>query len=153
MPTQPPIVIRGSGTTNAVSTWICAVSVAGFLLIAALNAERSGGKSLVAAGVAAFFGCMLLYTATLRVELEDDAISYQHFFMRRRSLRLDQIRSARGIIRASKGGKGASSYLVIEPVDPHTPSMKMRMDFFSHADVQTIRNYLGDKLKRYGKTK
>jgi hypothetical protein len=100
----------------------------------------------------AFFGCMLLYTATLRVELKDDAISYQHFFKRRRSFRLDQIRSARGTIRTSKGGKGAS-YLVIEPVDPRTPSMKMRTDFFSHADVQTIRNYLGDKLKRYGKKK
>jgi len=24
------------------------------------------------------------------------------------------------------------------------------MDFFSHADVQTIRNFFGDKLKRYG---
>jgi hypothetical protein len=152
MPSQQPIVIRGSGTTNTVSTWICSASVAGFLLIAALNAERTGGKSLLAAGVAAFFGCMLLYTATLRVELKDGEISYEHFFKRRRSLRLDQIRSAKGIIRASRGGKGAS-YLVIEPVDPQTPSMKMRMDFFSHADVQTIRNYLGDKLKRYGKKK
>jgi hypothetical protein len=31
--------------------------------------------------------------------------------------------------------------------------MKIRMDFFSHADVQTIRNFFGDKLKRYGKKK
>ena len=104
MPSQQPIVIRGSGTTNTVSTWICAASVAGFLLIAALNAERSGGRSLLAAGVAAFFGCMLLYIATLRVELKDDAISYQHFFKRRRSLRLDEIRSARGIIPMALGG-------------------------------------------------
>ena len=152
MPTQQPIVIRGSGTTNAVSTWICAVSVAGFLLIAALNAQRSEGMSLLAAGVAAFFGCMLLYTATLRVELKDGAISYAHFFKRKRSLRLDQIRSARGIVRSSGKGGGAS-YLIIEPMDPQTPSMKMRMDFFAHADVQTIRNYLGDKLKHYGKKK
>src|ERR1700732_1838416 len=114
MPSQQPIVIRGSGTTNTVSTWICAASVVGFLLIAALNAERSGGKSLVAAGGGALFRCMLLYTATPRGGLKDGEISYRHFFKRRRSLRLDQIRSARGIIRMSKGGKGAS-YLVIEP--------------------------------------
>ena len=151
MPSQQPIVIRGSGTTNTVSTWICSASVAGFLLIAALNAERTGGKSLLAAGVAAFFGCMLLYTATLRVELKDGEISYEHFFKRRRSLRLDQIRSVRGTWRSSKGG--VASYLVIEPMDPRTPSMKMRMDFFSHADAQTIRNYFGDKLKRYAKKK
>jgi hypothetical protein len=43
--------------------------------------------------------------------------------------------------------------LIIEPMDAGTPSMKMRMDFFSHADVQTIRNFFGDKLKRYSKNK
>jgi hypothetical protein len=151
MPTQQPIVIRGSGTTNTVSTWICTVSMAGFLLIAAINAYRSGAIAIPAAGMAAFFGAMLLYTATLRVELKGDEISYAHFFRRRRSLRLDQIRSVRGTWRSSKGG--VASYLVIEPMDPRTPSMKMRMDFFSHADAQTIRNYFGDKLKRYAKKK
>jgi hypothetical protein len=58
---------------------------------------------------------------------------------------------ARGIMRSGKGG--AFSYLVIEPIDPQTPPMTIRMDFFSHADVQTIRNFFGDKLKRYGKKK
>jgi len=29
--------------------------------------------------------------------------------------------------------------------------MKIRKDFFSHADVQTISNFFGDRLKRYGK--
>jgi hypothetical protein len=151
MPTHEPIVIRSSGTTNTVSTWFCSVSVAGFLLIAAINAHRSGVTAIPAAGLAAFFGAMLLYTATLRVELKGDEISYQHFFKRRRSLRLDQIRSARGTVRSTKGGP--VSHLVIEPMDPGTPSMKMRMDFFSHADVQTIRNFFGDKLKRYTKKK
>jgi hypothetical protein len=151
MPTQSPIVIRGSGTTNAVSTWVCAASIAGFLLIAAVDAYRSGRMAFVAAGLAALFGAMLLYSATLRVELKGDEISYEHFFKRRRSLRLDQIRSARGTVRSSKGG--AHSYLIIEPMDAGTPSMKMRMDFFSHADVQTIRNFFGDKLKRYTKKK
>jgi hypothetical protein len=42
---------------------------------------------------------------------------------------------------------------VIESIDPQTPPMKIRMDFFSHADVQTIRNFFGDRLKRYGKKK
>jgi hypothetical protein len=147
MPTQQPVVIRGSGTTNAVSRWICAASIAGFLLIAAMTAHRSGGMALFLAGMAACFGAVLLYSASLRVELKGDEISHEHFFKRRRSLRLDQIRSARGTVRSTKGGP--VTYLIIEPMDPGTPSMKMRMDFFSHADVQTIRTFLGDKLKRY----
>jgi hypothetical protein len=152
MSIQQPIVIRGRGTTSTVSTWICAVSTVGFLLIAAMNAYRSGGIAIPAAGLALFFGAMLLYTSTLRVELNGDEISYEHFFRRRRSLRLDQIRSVRGVIRST--GKGGGSYsLIIEPIDIRTPVMKMRMDFFSHADVQTIRNYFGDKLKRRGKKK
>jgi hypothetical protein len=146
MPTQQPVVIRGSGTTSTVSTWFCAVLAAGFLLVAAMNAQHSSGMALLGAGMATLFGSMLLYTRTLRVELKGDEISYEHFFKRRRSLRLDEIRSARGILRSSKGG--AASYLVIEPMDPRTPSMTMRMDFFSHADVKTIRNHFGDKLKK-----
>jgi len=144
-----PIVIRGRGTSSRVITWVCAVFIAGLLLLAAINVRRTGGATLVAALVPAFFGAMLLYIATLRVELNGGEISFEHFFRRRRSLRLDQIRSVRGIMR---GGKARPfSYLVIEPIDPQTPPMKMRMDFFSHADVQTIRNFFGDKLKRYGK--
>jgi len=151
MPAQQPIVIRGGGKTSTVTRWFCTASIAGFLLIAAVTAYRSGGMALFPAGMAAFFGAMLLYAATLRVELKGDEISYEHIFKRRRSLRLDQIRSARGTMRSTKGGP--ISYLVVEPVDPETPSMKMRMDFFSHADVQTIRNFFGDKLKRYAKKK
>jgi hypothetical protein len=151
MPTQQPIVIRGNGTTNAVTTWICAASVAGLLLTAAIGFHRSGGMALLAAWLAALFGSMLLFTATQRVELNGDEISYQNLLKRRRSLRLDQISSARGTVRSGKGGP--FSYLVIEPIDPQTPPMTIRMDFFSHADVQTIRNFFGDKLKRYGKKK
>jgi hypothetical protein len=148
MSIQQPIVIRRSGTRNAVTTWICAASVAGFLLTAATGFHR---LALVAAWFAALFGFMLLFTATQRVELNGDEISYQNLLKRRRSLRLDQIRSARGTLHSHKGGP--FSYLVIEPIDPQTPPMKIRMDFFSRADVQTIRNFFGDKLKRYGKKK
>ena len=149
MPTQQPIVIRGSGTINAVTVWICAASVVGLLLTAAIGFHRSGAMALLAGWFAALFGSMLLFTATQRVELNGDEISYQNLLKRRRSVRLDQIRSARGIMR---GGKARPfSYLVIEPIDPQTPPMTIRMDFFSHADVQTIRNFFGDKLKRYGK--
>jgi len=95
--------------------------------------------------MAALFGSMLLFTATQRVELNGDEISYQNLFKRRRSLRLDQIRSAQGIMGAPP--RRERSYLVIEPIDPEAPPMKIRMDFFSHADVQTIRNFFGDKLK------
>jgi hypothetical protein len=151
MLTAQPLVIRGSGTTNAVSRWICTLFVAGLLLTAAISVRHSGAMALLAAGMAAFFGSMLLYAATLRVELNGDEISYGHFFKPRRSLRLDQIRSVRGSLRSHKGG--AAHYLVIEPIDPEMPTMKMRMDFFSHADVQTIRNFFGDRLKRYGKKK
>jgi hypothetical protein len=148
MSIQQPIVIRGSGTTNAVTTWICAAAVAGLLLTAAIGFHR---LAPLAAWLAALFGAMLLFTTTQRVELNGDEISYQNLFKRRRSLRLDQIRSAMGIMR---GGKARPfSYLVIEPIDPQTPPMTIRMDFFSHADVQTIRNFFGDKLKRYGKKK
>jgi hypothetical protein len=148
---QQPFVIRGSGTTNAATTWICAAAVAGLLLTAAISFHRSGAMALLAAWFAALFAFMLLLTATQRVELNGDEISYQNLFKRRRSLRLDQISSARGTIRSGKGGP--FSYLVIEPIDPQTPPIKIRMDFFSHADVQTIRNFFGDKLKRYGKNK
>jgi len=151
MPTQQPIVIRGSGTTNAVTTWICAAFVAGLLLTAAISFHRSGAMALLAAWMAALFGSVLLFTATQRVELNGDEISCQNLLKRRRSLRLDQIRSAGGTIRSGKGG--AFSYLAIEPIDPEMPPMKIRMDFFSHADVQTIRNFFGEKLKRYGKKK
>src|ERR1700730_2870950 len=151
MPAQQPIVIRGGGTTRAVSTWMCTAALAGLLLLAAMHAHPAGGLPLLAAALATFSAAMLLYTAALGRELKDDEISYAHFFRRRRSLRLDQIRSVRGTWRSSKGG--VASYLVIEPMDPTTPSMKMRMDFFSHADAQTIRNYFGDKLKRYAKKK
>ena len=150
MSAQQPIVLRGRGTSNRVIIWACAALVTGLLLLAAINVRRTGGASLVAALVPAFFGGMLLYIVTLRVELDGDQISFEHFFRRRRSLRLDQIRSVRGTVRATGKG-GPFTYLVIEPVDPQTPVMKMRMDFFSHADVQTIRNFFGDKLKRYGK--
>jgi hypothetical protein len=104
MPTQQPIVIRGSGTTNAATTWICAAAVAGLLLTAAISFHRWGGMALLAAWLAALFGCMLLFTATQRVELNGDEISYQNLLKRRRSLRLDQIRSVRGTIRSGKGG-------------------------------------------------
>jgi hypothetical protein len=92
MPTQQPIVIRGSGTTNAATTWICAASVAGLLLTAAISFHRSGGMALLVAWLAALFGSMLLYRATQRVELNGDEISYQNLLKHRRSLRLDQVR-------------------------------------------------------------
>ncbi len=149
MSTQQPIVLRGRGSSNRIIIWIGAALVAGLLLLAAINVRRTGGATLIAALVPAFFGGMLLYIVTLRVELDGDQISFEHFFRRRRSLRLDQIRSVRGTVRATS--KGPFTYLVIEPIDPRTPPMKIRMDFFSHADVQTIRNFFGDKLKRYGK--
>jgi hypothetical protein len=152
MSTQQPIVIRGSGTTNAVTNWFCAAAVAGFLLTAAISVHRSGAMVLLAAWMAAVFGFMLLFTTTQRVELNGDEISYQSLFKRRRSLRLDQIRSAQGHYgRSTKGG--SPYYLVIEPIDPEMAPMKIRMNFFSHADVQTVRNFFGDKLKRSGKKK
>jgi hypothetical protein len=66
MPTQQPIVIRGSRTINAVTTWIFAASVAGLLLTAAIGFHN---LALLAAWFAALFGSMLLFTATQRVEL------------------------------------------------------------------------------------
>ena len=151
MSTQQPIVIRGSGTTNALTTWICAALVVGFALAAAVSFQRWGAVALLPAWMAVLIGSMLLLTVTQRVELNGDEISYQNLFKRRRTLRLDQIRLVRGTVRSRKGG--AVSHLVIEPIDPQAPPMKIRMDFFSHADVQTIRNFFGDKLKRYGKKK
>jgi hypothetical protein len=151
MATQQPIVIRGGGTTSRVGRWFCAAALAGFLLTAAINVRHSAGVALLAAATAAYFGAMLLYIATLRVELDGDEISFEHFFRRRRSLRLDQIASVRGTVHSGKGGP--TSYLVIEPLDPRTPAIKLRTDFFAHADVQTIRNFFGEKLKRHGKKK
>jgi hypothetical protein len=149
MTTQQPIVLRGRGTSSRIGTWAGAAFVVGLLLLAAINVRRTGGATLIAAVVPVLFGGMLLYITTLRVELDGDVISFEHFFKRRRSLRLDQIRSVRGIMRGGKARPFA--YLVIEPIDPQMPPMKIRTDFFSHADVQTIRNFFGDKLKRYGK--
>jgi len=147
MPQQRLIIIRGSGTTNTISRWLCSLFLGGFLLLAAANVQRAGGAVLWVIALAALFGAMLLYSETLRVEFNGDEISYWHFFKRRRSLRLDQVRSVRGIAR-SRGRGGAAHYLVVSPMDREVPQMKIRMDFFSPADVRTIRNFFGDKLKR-----
>jgi hypothetical protein len=142
------IIIRCGGTTNTISRWLCGLSVGGFLLLAAVNGLRWGGGTpvLVPIALAVLFGAMLLSTETLRVELNGGEISYWHFFKRRRSLRLDQISSVRGMAR-SMGRGGMAHYLVVSPIDREIPRMKMRMDFFSPADVRTIRNFFGDKLK------
>src|SRR3974390_585211 len=100
-----PIVIRCGGTTSTISRWLCSLFVGGFLLLAAANVQRWGGTALVTTiALAALFGAMLLYTETLRIELNGDEISYWHFFKRRRSLRLDQIRSVRGMARSTGRG-------------------------------------------------
>jgi hypothetical protein len=152
IPERRPIVIRGSGTTHAISRWLCSLFVGGLLLLAAANVQRWDSAAPLLIVLAAFFAAMLLYTETLRVELNGDEISYGHFFNRRRSLRLDQIRSVRGLAR-STGRGGSGHYLLVSPIDREIAPLKMRMDFFSPADGRTIRNFFGDKLKRYGKKK
>jgi|SRR6516162_9276347 hypothetical protein len=99
-------VIRGSGTSHAISRWLCSFFVGGFLLLAAVNVQRWDGATDDYAG-GALFAAMQLYTETLRVELDGDEISYWHFFKRRRSLRLDQIRSVRSLARSTgREGRG-----------------------------------------------
>jgi hypothetical protein len=61
-----PIVIRGGGTTNTISRWLCSLSVGGFLLLAVANGLRWGGGTpvLLPIALAVLFGAMLLYTET-----------------------------------------------------------------------------------------
>jgi len=54
---------------------------------------------------------------------------------------------------ALDGAGGSGHYLLVSPIDREIPRLKMRMDFFSPADVRTIGNFFGDKLERHGKKK
>jgi hypothetical protein len=90
---------------------------------------------------------MFIKTVTARVVLSGDKILYGGLFQRTRALRLDQVGAARGVARTGYRGIYAH-YLVIEPLDRQTPPMRIRTDFFCHADVQKMRNFLSDKLCR-----
>jgi hypothetical protein len=147
-----PIVIRGS-VTHAVHPWyVAGFAVLLLLLLIAMVSDRDGKALIPSGGLLLFFGLGFLYTRTLRVELNGDEIAHGHAFKQCQSLRLEQIKSAKGIVE-SAGRRFSTPCLVIEPIDPQIPMMKIRTGFFSHADVQKIRNFLGAKLKRYAKRK
>jgi hypothetical protein len=147
-----PIVIRGS-VTHAVHPWyVAGFAVLLLLLLIVMVSDRDGKTLIPGSGLLLFFGLGFLYAETVRVELNGDEIAYGHAFKQRQSLRLEQIKSAKGVVK-SAGTRFPTPYLVIEPIDPQIPMMKIRTGFFSHADVQKIRNFLGAKLKRYTKRK
>ncbi len=143
------VIIRPKGTTYKATAGICAGAIALFLLDAVKGIYQHN-TSMVAIwlGGAAFLAGILVWTATMRVTLGGDRIRSGNFLQGVRSLGLDEIASARG--RAYPGYRGAyTHYIEIEPLDPRTPAMRIRTDFFSHADVQTIRDFLGEKLKTH----
>jgi hypothetical protein len=146
-PGSASIVIRGSGVTHAASRWLCGGGFILLILVLAKAGWRDNTGVLAAIGLMSCLALAFIYTETLRVELDGDMIVYRHAFRERWSLRLDEIKSARGVT-SHNSHRFYKHYLLIEPVDPKIPTVKIRTDFFSHADVTTIRNFLGGKLKR-----
>lgn len=140
-----PIVIRCSGAAYLATVWISAIVIVVFVFDTAKGAyQRDIEMVAIWLAGAAVFAVMLVRTATLRVVLDGDQIQYGNFFQPMRGLTLAEIRNARGVARHAY--RGFSHYLVIEPMNREAAAMRIRTDFFSHADVQTIRNFLGDKL-------
>jgi hypothetical protein len=146
-PGSAAIVIRGSGVTHAASRWLCGGGFILLILVLAKAGWRDDAGALAAIGLMSCLALAFIYTETLRVELNGDEIAYRHAFRERWSLRRDEIKSARGVT-SHNSHRFYKHYLLIEPVDPKIPTIKIRTDFFSHADVNTIRNFLGGKLKR-----
>jgi len=141
------VIIRGSGSGYVVVKWTTAIVTALFLLDAAKGAHhRDTGMVATWLVGAALFAVMFIKTVTVRVVLSGDEILYGGLFRRTRALRLDQVGAARGVARPAH--RGMAHYLVIEPLDRQTPPMRIRTDLFSHVDVQKMRGFLGDKLRR-----
>jgi hypothetical protein len=142
------VIIRASGTTYKMTAAICAFAIVLFLIDAAKGAyQHNGAMAAIWLAGAGFFAAMLVRTATARVTLGGGRIRYGNFLQGVRSLGLDEIASAHG--EARSGGRSFAHYLVIEPLDKRTRAMRIRTDFFSHTDVQTIRDFLGAKLKTH----
>jgi hypothetical protein len=143
-----PIIIRGSGAAHTATAWITASVMVLFLLDAAKAAHvRSASMVTIWLAGAALFASMFIEILTVRVVLTSDEIFYRSLFRRTRVLRLSDIRSARSIARSGYRGLMVH-YLVIEPLDQQTSSIWIHTNLFSHADVQTMRNFLGEKLQR-----
>jgi hypothetical protein len=139
------IVIRGSGAAYIFTISISAIVMILFLLDAVWRAATPGSFAIWLA-CAAGFAVFLLRTLTTQVVLDGNEISYRGWFRATRSLRRDQIAAAKMI--AKRGYRIDFRYLLLEPIEAGALALSIRTDLFSHADVQRIRSFLGEKLKQ-----
>jgi hypothetical protein len=139
---EKPTIIRPKGP-NYRGAMICFSGVAAISLVGVVRALLESNSIIYAcATMAILFAVAAASIARLRVELRGDEIRFTGILRQARTLRLDQIASARGEARRYM------QLLVIEPVDPRQRPMTIPTSYFTHADVNLIRNFLGERLKR-----
>ena len=139
------IVIRGSGAAYVFTISLSAIVTMLFVLDAVLR-PTTPGTLAIWIGCAAGFAIFLLRTLTTRVVLDGNEISYRGWFRATRSLRRDQIAAAKMI--AKRGYRIDFRYLLLEPAETDAPPLSIRTDLFSHADVQRMRSFLGEKFRQ-----
>jgi hypothetical protein len=141
-----PVIIRYSGARYKFAVVTVSIMTVVFLVGAAKAAhDQDTSRIAIWLAGAAIFALSLIFIATVRVVLSGDEIMYERLFHKTRSLRLDYISSARSIARM--GRLVIYHYLVIEPLDQQSSSIWIRTDLFSDADVQSMREFLGEKLQ------
>jgi hypothetical protein len=145
---ETPTIIRPKGP-NYRGAMICFSGVVVISLVGMARALLESNSIIYAlVTMAILFAVAAASIARLRVELRGDEMRFTGILRRARTLRLDQIASARGALR-SAGYLGLyTPLLVIEPVDPRQRPMTIPTLYFTHADVNLIRNFLGERLKR-----
>jgi hypothetical protein len=136
---------RGAGYVAPVSILFGAAVIA--LLAAARALYEANAMVYPAVAGAIFFAILAAKIATLRVTLSADGVRCTGLLRRARTMRLDQIGIAEGVAR--KGYRGIySHFLRIEPLDRRQRPMAIPTNYFTHADVQAIRNFLAEHLQR-----
>ena len=139
---EKPTIIRPKGP-NYRSAMICFSGVVAISLVGVVRALRESNSIIYAlVPIAILSAVTAISIARLRVELRGNEIRFTGLFRRTRTLRLDQIAVARGVAR--KYGR----LLVIEPVDRRERPMTIPISYFTHADDNVIRSFLGEHLKR-----
>lgn len=139
---EKPTIIRPKGP-NYRSAVICFSGVAVICLVGAVRAIYESNSIIYALVPMAILSAVTIASiARLRVELRGNEIRFTGLFRRTQTLRLDQIAVARGVARKY------SRLLVIEPIDRRERPMTIPTSYFTHADDNVIRNFLGEHLKR-----
>ncbi len=143
---EKPTIIRPKGP-NYRGAMVCFSGVVVISLVGVVRALLESNSIIYACiTMAILFAVAAASIARLRVELRGGEIRFTGILRQERTLRLDQIASARGAARGSYLGL-YTPLLVIEPVDPRQRPMTIPTLYFTRADVNLIRDFLGERLK------